>query len=272
MTSEVAIAAATNDVVEDQIDEVVEESEEVAEPLENGFDPNERVEITDPKVQAKLNNLYKQTKMSDARNKLMLDANKQLLEKVNELEKRFSQTDHAEAERILTSRLREARAEGDEEKELKILNELVDFRADSKINQRVAKQKPTAEPIQADPEVRYVLELAEEVDDAGAPVRPWLNAQNPQYRSAAIQAEIIGQRMLAETGEIDIPTVMQELDKAMAKRPTQRPNTRQPDPMGGNLTNRNSAPKLKLSPDEAEICAKLGIKPEAYLANKPKGR
>lgn len=279
IVSEVTIAAAQNapkeaekpvEAVEVEEIQEVETAEEAEEEKE--FDPKERVEITDPKVQAKLNNLYKQTKMSDARNKLMLDANMQLLSKVEELEKRFSQTDHAEAERILTSRLKEARAEGDEEKELKILNELVDYRADAKINQRVAKQKPTAEPIQADPEVRYVLELAEEKDDSGQVMRPWLNQSHPQFKSATIQAEMIGQRLFAENGEIDIPTVMQELDKAMAKRPTQRPQARQPDPMAGNLTNRNSAPKLKLSPDEAAICAKLGIKPEAYLANKPKGR
>lgn len=270
--SEVTIAAVQNAPKEVEAVEVVEveeaETPEVAEPEE--IDPNERVEITDPKVQARLNNLYKQTKMSDARNKMMLDANVKLLEKVEELEKRFSQTDHAEAEKILTARLKEARSEGDEDKELKILNELIDFRADAK-NAKKAAPKPTAEPIQADPEVRYVLELAEEKDESGAPVRPWLNQSHPQFKSATIQAEMIGQRIFAETGEIDIPSVMQELDKAMAKRPTPKP-TRQPDPMGGNLTNRNTAPKLKLSPDEAAICAKLGIKPEAYIANKPKGR
>lgn len=268
MTSEVEIAEATNDAVDDQVDTPEVEVEEVEEEAPK----SDRVEFTTPEQQAKFNDIYKQAKMSDARNKMLLDALKEQDSRLTEFEKRFAQTDHSEAERILTTRLKEARAEGDEEKEIKILNELVDFRAESKINQRVAKQKPTAAPIQADPEVRYVLELAEEVDDSGAPVRPWLNQSHPQFKSATIQAEMIGQRLYAENGEIDIPTVMQELDKAMAKRPTQRPATRQSDPMSGNLTNNRTAPKLKLSPDEAAICAKLGIKPEAYLANKPKGR
>lgn len=269
MTSEVAIAEATQNA-EPEVEIEIEDTQPEETEVEAEFDPKERVEFTTPEQQKKFNDVYKQMKMSDNRNKLLSDALKEQDARLTEFEKRFNQTDHAEAERILTNRLKEARAEGDEEKEIKILNELVDFRADSKINQRVAKQKPTAEPIQADPEVRYVLELAEEKDATGNLVRPWLDASNPQYRSAAIQAEIIGQRMLAETGEIDIPSVMTELDKAMAKRTTSRP--RQADPMSGNLTNNRSAPKLKLSPDQAAICEKLGIKPEAYLANMPKGR
>ena len=136
--------------MEQQNEEVVDTQEQTQEAPANQdtqeeFDPKSRVDFN-PEQQRKFNDLYKQVKMSDARNKMLADMNQKALDKIDELEKRFSQTDHAEAERILTSRLKEARESGDEDKADKIFQELIDFKVDSRLNK---KQPEKPKPVDA---------------------------------------------------------------------------------------------------------------------------
>ena len=123
-----------------------------------------------PEQQEKFNDLYKQVKMSDARNQLKDQMLEKAMAKIDELEKRFSQTDQAEAEKVLKSRLQEARDEGDVDKEIAIFQELAELK-------KGAQEKPKEQPksnLPDDPETRYVVALAQETDDNGALIRPWL--------------------------------------------------------------------------------------------------
>lgn len=254
--------------MEQQNEEVVDTQEQAQEAPANQdtqeeFDPKSRVDFN-PEQQRKFNDLYKQVKMSDARNKMLADMNQKALDKIDELEKRFSQTDHAEAERILTSRLKEARESGDEDKADKIFQELIDFKVDSRLNKK-QPEKPKPVDAMADPDVRTVVQFAQETDANGNLLRPWIDARSPQHANAMKMAGAIAMSVDSEFGYVDIPEVMRRMDEAMKPKPTQQGNSRAPDPMRGNLTNGSSKGKMKLSPQELAAAQKLGVKPEDYL-------
>lgn len=259
--------------------EATESQEEIApvghnEPPKEEFDPKERVEITDPKVQRKFNDIYKQMKMSDARNKLLLDMNQKALSELDELRSRFQQTDHAEAERILTSRLKEARDSGDEEKADKILQEIIDFRVDSKIKAKIDQPKPIARDPSDEADARMVVQYAQETDARGNLLRPWIDDRHPDHANAMKLVAAKALEVNAELGRVDIGEVMIRMDEAMKpKARAQQGNSRAPDPMRGNLTNTPPRGKMKLSSGEMEALNKLNrslpsnqqIKPEDYL-------
>lgn len=251
--------------IETQTQETPEtEVSEQIEPQEEGFDPKERVEITDPKVQRKFNDVYKQMKMSDARNRMLTDMNSKALEKITELETRFNQTDHAEAEKILTSRLKEARESGDEDKADKILQEIIDFRVDSKLKPQ--KTEPEKVDPLNDPDIRAVYNFAEETDDSGNLLRPWINAKHPQHQNAMKLAGAVAIQVNSDFGYVDVGEVMRRMDDAMKSKPkTNGGNSRAPDPMRANLTNQPPRGKIKLSSQELAVAQKLGVKPEDYL-------
>lgn len=254
------------EAVESEAVETTESNEQQA-PEQDDFDPKERVEISDPKVLRKFNDIYKQMKMSDARNKMLNDMNQKALEKISELESRFQQTDHAEAERILTSRLKEARDAGDEDKADKILQEIIDFRVDSKLKgQKV--EKPQPKPVMDDPDVQAVVHFAQETDIHGNPLRPWIDARHPAHANAMKLAGAVAIEVNAELGYLDVAEVMKRMDDAMKAKPKPQGNNRAPDPMRGNLTNNTAKGKMKLSPQELVAAQKLGVKPEDYLKYK----
>lgn len=235
---------------------------------EKEFDPKERVTFSTPEQQKKFNDIYKQMKMSDARNQMLKDMLDKAMGKLDEVEKRFSQTDQAEAERILTSRLKEAREQGDEEKADKILQEIVDFKVDSKLKTAIQPKQPTVNPAD-DPDVQTVVQFATETDERGAPLRPWISQNHPKHNEAMKLAGALALQVNAELGYTDVGEVMRRMDDAMkpkaaaAKAPVG--NSRAPDPMRGNLTNRPAQGKIKLSPQEMAAAQKLGVKPEDYL-------
>lgn len=251
----------------EEIEEVAEvqevESPEVEAPEEPEFDPKQRVEFTTPDQQKKFNDVYKQMRMSDARNKMLMDVNQKALDKIADLESRFQQTDHAEAERILTSRLKEARESGDEDKADKILQEIIDFRVDSKL------KSPKSEPIKVkpidDPDVVEIVNFAKEEDANGNLLRPWISAEHPNHANAMKLAGSLALQVNADLGFVDVGEVMRRMDDAMKAKPRVQTNTRSPDPMRANLTNQSPRGKIKLSPQELAAAEKLGVKPEDYL-------
>lgn len=244
---------------------------EVEKPEEKEFDPSKRVEIKDPEVQRKFNHLYKQVKMSDQRNQLKDQMLEKAMAKIDDLESRWSKTDHAEAEKMLMARYKEAKESGDDDKELKILNELIEFKADQKL-QKTKQEKP-AEPVKPQgldalgEDGKYVYSLATETNDAGELVRPWLNEEHPRYRNALKHATLIASELEADTGDVDIADLMDRLDQQMNKKepPKVQPNKRALDPMRSNLTNKDTRGKIKISADEAAVAKKLGVSLEEYV-------
>lgn len=247
------------------------EVDDAPQKQEDDFDPRERVEISDPKVQKKVNHLYKQVKMSDDRNRFQMDMLEKAMEKITELESRFSQTDVAEAERILKGRLKEARDNGDDEAETKIMDEIISFKVDSKLRDKEPKQEKPKAPaaMEIDPDVEYVVSWANETDDTGTLKRPWISADHPRHKQALKLAAIYATEYQAEEDHVDIEAVMQKVEYDMNKKiQNAQGNSRMPDPMRTNLTKPATRGKIKLSQAEVSIARKLGVSPEVYAKNK----
>lgn len=264
------IEVADNQIEESTEDNQNDDSSNIHQ--DDNFDSKKRVDFSTPEQQKKFNDIYKQVKMSDARNKMLMDAIERQNQVIDELQGRFSQTDHAEAEKVLNSRLREARDSGDEEKADKILQEIIDFRTEAKIKQlsRPKEQKPKQD---YDPDVQAVVSFAQETDNSGNLLRPWIAETHPQHQNAMKVASAVALAVNAEYGYVDIPEVMKRMDEAMRPKPRQQSNSRSPDPMRGNLTTQQTRSKVSVSSKESEILAKLNaylpsdrqIKPEGYL-------
>lgn len=235
---------------------------------EQEFDPRQRVEFSTPEQQKKFNDLYKQVKMSDARGKMKDAMIEKALAEIDELKSRFAQTDQAEAERILTQRLKEAREAGDEEKADKIFQEIVDFKVDSKLKTVVQPKISEINPGD-EANIKTVVQLARETDENGVPLRPWIADNHPQHANAMKLAQATALTVNAELGYVDVAEVFRRMDDAMkpkaAAPKAPAGNSRAPDPMRGNLTNRPTQGKIKLSPQEMAAAQKLGVKPEDYL-------
>lgn len=245
-------------------DQQVEDNQ--PEESQDDYDPKARVSFDTPEQQRKFNDVYKQMKMSDARNKMQTDMLAKAMEKISELESRFSQTDHAEAERILTARLKEAREVGDEDKADRILQEIIDFRVESKLRPKEKPQK-VIDPM-SDPNVVTVVQYAEEKDSNGNLIRPWLNANHPDHRKAMSIAASVAMQSHSELGYDDLEDMLRRMDDAMKPKAKPAGNNRAPDPYRSNLTNNPAQGKMKLSPQELAAAQKLGVSPDNYLKGK----
>lgn len=259
----------TNEEIENDVVEADQSTEEqTEESTDQGNDTQENegkegrewVEFT-PEQQKKFNDMYKQTKMSDSRNQMLTKMLEEQQKQLDELKSRFSKTDEAEAERILKERIQEARDAGDLEQEVKLFKELASFEKGPKLKENKVPD------ITNDPDTKYVLALAQEVDDRGEPTRPWLNDKHPQYRSMLTKANIIVAELEADGEEATVPAVMKILDERMKKTPP----SRGPSPMErGNLTTGKNGPNIrpKLSAQEKDIARKLGMSEADYLDGK----
>lgn len=265
--------------------EIVEATPEQEESVSTGspptasparaFDPKtDKVEFNTPEQQKKFDYIYKQTKMSDARNNMLTDLLQKQQEKLDTLEGRFKQTDSADAERMLATKIKQARDSGDDYAEIAATTEMVNFLADKKISERVNKSPQQIPQLPQDsPEAKYVEAIINEKDTSGQSVRPWFNEQHPEFNNALSTLEEIKYKYAGDP--FAIPRALAEVDQIMrARMTTQKPAmpqtpSRAPSPMqGGNLTNVKQKTTIKMTRQELEIARKLGVDPKAYAARR----
>lgn len=265
------------------IDAVEQEVETVAEDQQpKAFDPKtDRVEFNTPEQQAKFDYMYKQTKMSDARNAMLTDMLQTQQQQLDDLKARFSNTDAADAERILLTKIKTARDSGDDAAEFEALNELVDFKADQKLNHAKPpkQQQPNQNNDQQSKDLRYIETLMEEVDDNGNALRPWLQEDHPDFATAyslletKIAPKFNGDPLYLQKSMFELDQIMR--NKMTEQTPQQTTKARVPNPMqGSNLTNVTKKPTIKMTREEIEIAKKLGVDPKRYAAKRDeiKGR
>ena len=266
----VAEPAPVPDEVE--ITDAEQEAAPQTEPETKPFDPKtDKVEFNTPEQQEKFNYMYKQTKMSDARNQMLTELLQTQQKQLDELQSRFSKTDSAEAERILMNSIRAAKESGDIDAELKATTELIDFKADKKVN-ALQKQSPQQPLQQESQDTKYVTSLMQETDHSGQPVRPWLYEGHPEFEGAInslqdIAFKYIGDPQALQKSMTDLDNLMRE--KMTPKKPVIQPQVRAPNPMhSGNLTNSPPKPTIKMSRAELDIARKLGVDPKRYAATR----
>jgi hypothetical protein len=242
------------------------------EEQEKKFDPKkDKVEFSTPEQLARFKAIEAQRNASDNRNKMYWDIIQKQQERLDALEGRLSQEDHAIAEKTILDKLQQANDEGDTAAIAKAVDELVKFRTASEKKPEKTTQKVNETPIEQSPDFQYVAELAAETDENGNPLRPWLldGGQNePQLikRSEEIAAELYAKN---PNDPYIVAKVFKQLDKEMMAKPKAKPQTRVPDPMqGSNLTQQQQRGAIKLSDKEREIARKLGVDPKRYFERK----
>lgn len=240
-------------------------------PEAKRFDPKtDRVDFSTPEQEAKFNYVYKQVKMSDARNAMLTEMLQTQQTQLDELKTRFSNTDSADAEKMLFNKIKNARDSGDDAAEFAALNELVEFKADKKIG---AFRSQPQQPPQMNNETQYITGLIQEMDDNGSPLRPWLQEGHPDFMTAVnlLETKISPQ---FKGDPLYLQKSMYELDQIMRNKmtdapPKQQPQTRAPNPMqGSNLTNVTKKPTIKMTRQELDIAKKLGVDPKKYAARR----
>lgn len=275
--------ASLNDTPDtEQPEQEIETSEEVADDEVSsestqdddldGFDPKERVEISDPKVRAKFNHIYKQMKMSDNRNTLYWDLIQKQQQEIDSIKSKVQQTDQADAEKILKTKLKEAREIGDDEAADKIMDDIIEFRLEKKLQEKLPKtEKPNKPQIPEQfntPEGQELLSFAYETNDTGELAHGWMDSAHPQHQRALKLTALYRDEVERELGVVDVTEVLKRVASNINKatKPVVKPqnNNRAPDPLGRGLTNNSGKGKLNLSSEEMAICKKLGINHEEY--------
>lgn len=255
---------------EPDIKAIMEEAKKPKEEQKKDFDPKkDKVEFSTPEQLARFKAIEAQRNASDQRNKMYWDLIQKQQERLDALEGRLSQEDHAIAEKTILEKLQKANDEGDTAEIAKAVDELVKFRTTAEKKPEKTTQKVNDIPLEQTPDFQYVAELASETDEKGQPLRPWLleAGDNPQIvqRAEEIAREIASKN---PSDPYIVAKVMQQLDKEYTK-PKARPQTRVPDPMqGSNLTQQQQRGGIKLTDAEREIARKLGVDPKRYFERK----
>lgn len=268
--AEPVVTEVANDeieVVEDAVEPAAEEAVE-----QKQFDPKtDKVDFSTPEQQEKFNHVYKQMKMSDARNQMLNDMLQTQQKRLEDLEGRFKNTDAAEAEHMLLQKIKVARDSGDDAAEIAAINELTDFKVDKKLSER-AKPQQAQVNYQEVQDTNYVASLMQETDSTGNPLRPYLYEGHPDFENSVNMLERISQKYVGDPQAV--PKSLAELDHFMKAKMTntQKPSgppARTPNPMqGGNLTNVNKKTTIKMTKQELDIARKLGIDPKRYAAKR----
>ncbi len=256
-----------------------QETPPVQEQKAKPFDPKtDKVEFTTPEQQQKFDYLYKQVKMSDARNQMLNDMNQTAIKRLEELENRFKQTDSAEAERILMNKIKSARNIGDDASEFAATKELAEFIADKKIAERgfqVQQQQLQPQTNVRPEDVKYTEDFMFAQDDSGNLIRPWIQDGHQDQVEAIQFLEQAKQKYIGDP--YALPKTLAELDNYMKgktmttqqKPPAAQANTRAPSPLqGSNLTNVQGQVKIKMTRQELEVAKKLGVDPKKYAARR----
>ena len=262
----VEVTTPVEELVEIEIQE--EAPAEVAQEEKKPFDPKtDKVDFNTPEQQEKFNYVYKQVKMSDQRNSMLTEQNAMLLKRLEEVEERFNKTDAADAESVLLTKIKQARDAGDDAAELNATNALIEFKV-SKVTQKA----PEAPVNTYQPEFSYISNVVQERDDSGNLVRPWFNETHPEFNNTIETLRGIAAKYVGDPQAV--PKSLQELDHIMRAKMNKPPvQNRAPNPMqGGNLTNVNPKPTIKLTRQELDIAKKLGVDPKRYAAKRDEMR
>jgi hypothetical protein len=235
------------------------------------------VEIEDPKVQARLNDIYKQMKQAKEEKEKLANELKEFKEKVNVLHTKDQRAKEEDAENLIRQKIKEAKDSGDEDAEIRAFEELIEYKKSKEQNlQEKTPQKVNEES--QDRQAYIVKRYMDETTEAGEPVRPWLYNDHPEHKKACgLAAELA---MDYDENDTDIVAkVLNRLDDIMQDKMTRQPQMRQQekqqpqrkglDPMGrANLTTAQRPSTIRLSRAEMEVAQKLGIDPKKYYQHK----
>lgn len=261
--------------------EAEHEEDDVADTAkaEDKDDKGKFVKTEDPEVQKRINELWRKSKESEEDNQKLAkhskdleDALETVLQKLEKIESRQHKNDSQVAISRVRAQIKEAREMGDIDLEMQLEDQLLDLR-DEERRLTQEKKKATAEkeqikseirkekespPAYTDGESQYINSLAEEKDEEGNLLRPWLKAGDKNFKKATELGGMIAIELSRKYNSLaPLTEVMEELDKKMAKL------TRQSEPevlSGRNLQRAVNSDKVNLDKQQNFIYERLGLK------------
>lgn len=248
----------------------------------------ERVEIDDPKIQKRLDNLYKQVKRGDSTRDMLRgqlkevnDALNTLYERNQQLEQwaisqqeRQNKNDDESAMKSLRAQWKQALDSGDDDRVVELNEKIAEIKAEQKIKQwqqnvqAQQRQQAPQPPAQSDgwspsqEDAAYVMSLTNELDQRGNFKRPWLQPGHADFDVAIAEANAIATKSRGKGQPITMQAVMAELDKRMMGQMAQQPA--HASVLSSSMPNMPSGPSAMLSDDERHVARKLGLDEKEY--------
>lgn len=227
-------------------------------------------EIKTP-LKERLDYLYKQTKTTDEKNKILIDHNRKLDQAIDYLLKQEEARGHKEqvveydvAKQQIIDSIQEARDFGDSSKEeqLRWQYQRLEAWKETQDNLIVQAKQVKQQPVQQSPfspeEIGYVSRLAKEEDESGNVLRPWLTKGDPNFDRATKYAKDIAEDLTKQGKEVTIERIIPRLDKYMSAKSTGGLSAVLPG-NSGNLTPPGNNKTIKLSEGQRYSAKKLGI-------------
>ena len=202
------------EMLEEPTEEAVEEpTEEVAEKPEPKR--SEFVETDDPKIQARINDLYKQVKGSDETNAVLRQENQRLADALDAVNQRLDgvaekQTQAETNANInqLKAQLREARDLGDDDLVDRIQDQLDDVRLEAKLATQPKPEAPVQQQNYSQAEVQYMNAIAAETNTDGSLKRPWLQDNVQMQQAINIGAKLANEHYLRTGTPMSLPDMI----------------------------------------------------------------
>lgn len=262
-----------DDSIEIEVKSDTKTSNDTATTLDDDPKPrrSEYVKTDDPKIQERINDLYGQTKKSDARNQMIMQQNEALEKKLSETLDRLDKYERMQkkeaserVEKELRSKMKEARENGDFDSADKINEDLIALQ----IERRIPEQQPEKQPAKQQPpkyskeqaeQDAYIEYLASEKDDKGNIIRAYLYDWHPDNKKASELAVSIQGELTAAGKQPDVYTIFSVLDERMRGKPKKA--SAQVLGSGDDIPAKKT---VKLTGDQIRVAHKMGISPEAY--------
>lgn len=241
--------------------------EESKEKDWGGVPPPKYVETDDPDILARINYLTREKKTADEKREALLDHNKALAARLDDLERTVTTQKDNDAMSNLRSQLVEAQEDGDVQKVVELTEAMADLKAEQKLNvykgeinkeENIPDQSGNVQPNSEQIKLAKQIDVyVHERDEKGDLKRPFLLEGHPDHEKAVEKAAQISQ--LYNLTDIDV--IMKELDKSMG---VGRKVSSDPSVLSTDRSINTSKKKIRLTQEQVNMSRKLGISPEEY--------
>lgn len=269
-------AKERQDIKEPEIEIIPNEKSDIEIEVETPKRRTEFVPVDDPKIQERINDLYRQVKGSDQRNQMLFEHNKMMEEKLleyqnklTEFEKNSKAVASSQIENELKAKLRQAREEHDLDTIEKVEDKLLDLRMEQRLPQiqpiQTKQPSPAQQHIDKDflRNAAYLEVISQEKDVNGNPVRDYLYDTHPDNWKAVQLYQTVPQELAAAGKHADIKSVMDVIHERIKGKPKTSAKV-----LGGDAEDVPERKTVRLTQDELYVAKRMGLKPEAYARQK----
>lgn len=281
----------TEEVINQEPEEIVDiqETEQLSKPKKNDF-----VDTDDPKIQNRINELYKKNKQTEESNNLLRSellkitntfAQKEndLTRQLHEIQNKFKVDDQNATLTTLREEYKKALEDFDYDKALQLNEKILDFKINiqdnnKKVDNEIRYQPKPQPTVYNDPQdVVDANKFLSETDESGQIKRPWLQENHPDFFNVVDMMAAISNKYIRQNQRPSLSVVINEMDKIMGigqNKNTSQENTLRHAPVLSSNTSLNAGLVNKadnLSPLEKSYAAKLGVSDKEYAKIKKLG-